>query len=277
MWLVLLSLVSTAAPTFELTVTPEQGPAELLRRARIRCGGVAEPASVDGGLSGSFTCPGSPRVDVMDELGNVELVVLGKISQVITPSAKTYGDPAPGWKRAAVKVERVLKGSPFPYPSTTKSASFLFAGSTSGEYAAAPKVKVGQRGVWLLRQGNLGPELMLRSALDAQPPEAADYLSELLTANPCPAAPAGRCAAEGITCPGPETRCTCERPCQGGANMPIESRPLAWVCRPSACSMAVAGETCAPDGMACVGCWGTHPFTCDAGHWAFHPVPSPPP
>lgn len=273
MWLLLLSLVSSAGPNFALSVTAEQGPAELLRRARIRCGGVAEPAAADGGLSGTFTCPASPGADVMDELGSVDLVVLGKITQVVTPPAKLYGDPAPGWKRATVTIERVLKGDPFPSP---QRESFLFIGSTEGARAAAPKVKVGQRGVWLLKRGPSGGELMMLTALDSHPPDAAGYLGELLTARPCPAVPVGRCAAEAAVCPGPDTLCTCERPCQGGAFMPLESRKLAWVCRPLACSTAVAGEKCAPDGLACVGCWGTHPFTCEQGRWVFHDVPPPP-
>lgn len=270
MWLLLLSLVSASAPDFRLTVSAEQGPAELLRRARIRCGGVSEPATTDGGLTGIFSCPESFGVDVTHELRAAELVVLGKVTQVETPPAKLFGDPEPGWKRAAIKVERVLKGA------ATKSTSFLFIGSTKDENAYAPKVKVGQRGVWVLTRGTGATrELMMLSALDSQPPASANYLSELLTEAQCPDAPSGTCPQEGAVCPGSGTTCTCESPCQGGLYVGGSYRPPRWLCRPTACATAVAGEKCT-DGLACEGCWGAHPFTCENGRWVFHDIPPPP-
>lgn len=271
MWLLLLSLVSSAGPNFTLSVTSQQGPAELLRRARIRCGGPTEPAAIDGGIKGTFTCINFSSLDVTDELRAAEFVVVGKITKVETPPAASLGDPAPQWKRAALKVERVLKGAP------TQSTSFLFIGSTKNENAFAPKVKVGQRGVWLLTRGGAMRELTMLSAIDFHAADAADYLSELIAEARCPGAPEGSCAQEGTVCPGDGTRCTCAAACQGGADVGrFAPRPLHWLCNPTSCSTAVAGTKCAPDGLACEGCWGTHPFTCADGGWVFHDIPPPP-
>lgn len=272
MWLLLLSLVSSAGPNFTISVTAEQGPAELLRRARIRCGGPTDPDSAQGRLSATFTCSTPMGLDVTDELRAAELVVLGKITSIETPPAKSLGDPAFGWKRATVKIERVLKGV------LTPRTSFLFIGSKKDEHVSAPKVKVGQRGVWLLTRGTDEPrELMMISLLDAHAPDAADYLSELIEEARCPELPAGKCPQESAVCPRADATCTCEAPCPGGADMGRTApRHFRWVCRPNTCAKAVAGASCAPDGLACEGCWGTKPFTCEQGRWVFHDIPPPP-
>ncbi len=88
-------------------------------------------------------------------------------------------------------------------------------------------------------------------------------------------APAGSCPQEGAVCPGAGTTCTCESLCQGGVDLRGSYRPPRWLCRPTACATAVAGEKCT-NGLACEGCWGTHPFTCEKGRWVFHNI-SPPP
>ena len=272
MWLLLLSLVSSAGPNFTISVTAEQGPTELLRRARIRCGGPTNPNTAHGRLTGTFTCTELSAQDVTDELRAAELVVLGKITRIETPPAKSFSDPSPGWTRAAVKVEHVLKGA------STQSTSFLFIGSKKDELAFAPRVKVGQRGVWLLTRGTGEVrELLMISALDTHAPDAADYLSELMAEAQCPEAPAGKCPQESAVCAGADTTCTCEAPCPGGADMGrLAPRSLRWVCRPDSCAKAVAGASCAPEGLACEGCWGTKPFTCEKGHWVFHDFPPPP-
>ncbi|MDP1823949.1 MAG: hypothetical protein Q8L48_11930 [Archangium sp.] len=36
------------------------------------------------------------------------------------------------------------------------------------------------------------------------------------------------------------------------------------------------GGKCAPDGLACAGCWGSTPWTCERGRWELHHIPPPP-
>ena len=247
---------------------------ELARRAHIRCGGEATAVDVsDGGLSGTFACVSQSGADVTDVLTEAELVVSGKVTKVVTPPATLFDDPGPQWRRATVKVLRVLKGHPQP-----GTVSFIFIGSSTDGNEEAPKVKVGQSGVWLLTRGSgQVRELMMLSSFDSQPPEAEAYLKELLAEKPCPTSPRGTCPTEGAVCPGRGVLCSCESACGGGAPPPNDSvAPLGWVCRPTACSSAVAGGKCAPDGMACMGCWGQNTSVCEKGRWRF-PRISPPP
>lgn len=39
---------------------------------------------------------------------------------------------------------------------------------------------------------------------------------------------------------------------------------------------ATNGAKCAADALACEGCWGNQPFTCEQGSWVFHNIGPPP-
>lgn len=238
---------------------------ERLRLARVRCGGEAGEVA-DGG----FTCTAHPGVDVLDALAGAERVVRGVVTQV---DAKTGlpGDEAQ-WRRALVTVKQTLKGP------AAKSVRVFFIGSTSTAYDYAPKLTVGQEGVFLLTRGTGAlRELTVLSDFDVQPVSALNDLKAMLARAACPAKPSGACSTEGAVCPGAETTCTCEAACGGGhAPEPGAVRTTSWVCRPAACASAKEGAACAPDGLACAGCWGTSPWTCAKGKWHYRRS-SPPP
>lgn len=259
-------LLAAAAHAGERVFTVDAADAgERLRVARQRCGGVADEVP-DGG----FTCTKHPGADVTDALAEAERVVRGVVTKV---DAKT-GLPADDaqWRRAVVDVKQTLKGP------AAKTAQFVFIGSTSTGYEDAPKVKPGQDAVWILTRGTGAVrELMVLSDFDVQPASAVSDVKALLARAACPAKPAGACTSEGAVCPGADTTCTCEGACGGGhAPEPGTVRTTSWVCRPTACATAKVGAACAPDGLACVGCWGTTPWTCVQGKWRYHRV-SPPP
>jgi hypothetical protein len=265
--LLLLSLVLAAPAEFEVRAP---NPEERDRRAKIRCGGNPVSVETDAGVT-TYSCE-QKGVDLTDSLRECELVVRGKITNVETPPAKQFGDPAPEWKRATVKISSVLRGQ------GKGSVKFLFISSTKDGYEEYPKVKAGQEGLWVLTRGTGAVrELTVTSSFDSQPVSAEDYLKELIAETACPEKLVGTCEHARARCPGETMSCTCEPPCGGGAPPPPNYvPPLRWVCRPNPCASAKAGEKCSPDGMACEGCWGTHPFTCEQGRWKFHRI-SPPP
>ena len=265
----LLSLILAAPPQFEVKAP---SPSERKRRAEIRCGGPVDTLPAKGDV-GTFHCSGQPGIDVIDALRQSELVVRGKITNVETPPASQFKDPSPRWKRATVKIVRVLRGE-----AKEGTVKFLFISSNKDGNDLYRKVKVGQEGVWILSRDTAElKELTMLTSLDDHPASAEDYLKELIAAMACPEKPEGRCEFMSVVCPGVGVTCTCEAPCEGGIPMaPEYASRMRWLCRPNACSAAKEGEACAPDGMACEGCWGTHPFTCENGHWKFHDIGPPP-
>ncbi|MDP1920459.1 MAG: hypothetical protein Q8L14_29715 [Myxococcales bacterium] len=265
--LCLVSAIAAAGtPTFEVKGDSD---AERARIAAIRCGGEATLVSPD---AGAFFCAQFPGTDVTDALKEAELVVVGAITKVQTLPAEIYGDPTPGWGRATLKITRVLKGK------RAGSVDFLFIGSTEAEHAEAPKPRVGQKGVFLLtRGGGAVRELMALSVLDVHAADAEATLRELLRGDACPAKPVGQCSSPGSVCPGANVNCTCESACGGGHEPPPGEEPKSfWVCRPSACAAAKAGAACSPDGLKCLGCWGTSPWTCSGGKWRYRQIAGPP-
>lgn len=264
--LMTLVFLASAAQAGEVVFTIDApDAAERLRLARVRCGGAADEVP-DGG----FTCPAHPGVDVVDAMATAERVVRGVVTRVDSKTGLPADDAQ--WRRAVVAVKQTLKGP------AAKSVSFLFIGNPSAEYGDAPKPTVGQDAVWILSRGSGAVRaLMVTTALEVQPASAVAGLKALLAREGCPAKPSGTCASEGAVCPGAETTCTCESACGGGHALDPDAVPVPrWVCRPTACATAKAGAACAPDGLACVGCWGTTPWTCVKGTWRYHRV-SPPP
>lgn len=258
----LASVAHASEPVFTIDA-PDA--AERLRLARVRCGGEAGEVS-DGG----FTCTAHPGADVLDALAGAERVIRGVVTQV---DAKTgLAEDEAQWRRALVSVKQTLKGP------AVKSVRVFFIGSTSSAYDYAPKLTVGQEAVFLLTRGTGAMrELTVLSDFDVQPVSAVSDLKTMLAGAACPAKPSGACTTEGAVCPGAETTCTCEAACGGGhAPPPGTVRTTSWVCRPTACASAKVGAACAPDGLACAGCWGTTPWTCVKGTWRYRRIAPPP-
>jgi hypothetical protein len=92
-----------------------------------------------------------PDDDLGSRLAEAELVVLGKVSSVRSTELRGRRPPTsehdPDWWQAAVRVESVEKGQ-----ATTQVITVLFPHSDDIRWFAAPKFKVGQEGVFLLRR-----------------------------------------------------------------------------------------------------------------------------
>ena len=86
------------------------------------------------------------------------------------------------WWQATIKVESVEKGT---HIGATKT--ILFASSRDIAWYQAPKVKEGDRGVWLLHnrdaQGKPAPAQAIVHPLDFQPMEELERLRTLLRAS----------------------------------------------------------------------------------------------
>lgn len=264
----LLSLVLAAPPQFEVTAPTAE---ERERRAKIRCGGASDEVKTEGEVS-TFKCHEQLGVDVTDAIQQSELIVRGKITNIEAATGKAFNDPSHQWKRATVKIASVLRGQ------AKGTVKFVFINSTKDGDDLYRKVKLGQEGIWILTRGTgVLKELTMMTSLDDHPVSAEAYLKELIGGNACPQMLEGTCEVRGMVCPGASTTCTCEPPCGGGAPPPRDYvPPLRWMCRPTPCASAQDGDKCAPDGMACEGCWGTHPFTCEKGRWKYHFIAPPP-
>lgn len=201
-------------------------------------------------------------------LAQSEVVVRGEVTALADATVTTA--PGAHWRRATVKVKRVLKGV------DTSELSFIFAGSTAKDFAAMPKPKVGQEAIWLLLRGPArGANLQLISAEQVQPVSAEATLAKKLAALNCPAQEGKTCKLTGEVCSSEESVCSCDRPCTGGAYIPTDQMPSTWRCQPAACTSAEAGASCPKDGLACNVCFGAA-FTCESGKWVQHEL-SPPP
>lgn len=257
------TLAAADQPKFQLQVAPNEGSGELLRRASLHCGGAA--FAVGAPQSGTFVC--GRAVDVAAQLATAELVVRGVVTRIETVDLKRPSGVDPEVRRATLEVTRTLKGP------TRKTLSFLFVNSTADAYAGYPKPKLQQDGVWLLSRDGQTREFSVFDASAAQPANKEDALRELL--KKCPTTASGRCETVGWQCPYEATLCSCEAACPGGINKPRDTFGR-WICRPNACSTAVNGASCTPEGTQCEGCWGTFPVRCEQGRWKIHNIAPPP-
>jgi len=116
-------------------------------------------------------------------LAQAELVLQGQVTQVgqlrERPTATSEHDPE--WQRAVVTVDTVFKGQP-----PQGSVAVLYPGSMDIRWFRSPKLKSGQRGIFILhlaKNEELGVEgYTMIDPLDFQPPDQADRIKRLIAA-----------------------------------------------------------------------------------------------
>jgi hypothetical protein len=100
--------------------------------------------------------------DLLSRLSSAALVVAGKVSRLgpRTPSDPPSGvsEHDPQWQEAVVQISMVLKGD-----RSLKETVVLVPGTLDVAWSAAPRVKPGQEGIWILQRH---PELAGYTALD---------------------------------------------------------------------------------------------------------------
>jgi hypothetical protein len=121
--------------------------------------------------------------EVRRRLADAAAVVAGRVAATaaVVPrngrEAKREHDPR--WVEAVIAVDSVLRG-----PAVEKSLLVLFAGSRDVAWRNAPKLHVGQSGVWILHEETikeLGREaLVLVDPRDSWPPERLGRIQALL-------------------------------------------------------------------------------------------------
>ena len=106
-----------------------------------------------------------------ERLAAAELVVTGRVVALTQLESGDQGSSEhdPEWWEATVEVGTVLKGT-----SGAKRVGVTFAASRDVAWFRAPKMRAGERGVWLIHRG-VGPErkaLGVIDPLDAHPSES---------------------------------------------------------------------------------------------------------
>jgi hypothetical protein len=112
---------------------------------------------------------GAADFELIQRLAQADTVITG----VVVATAPVQGQPrgfehGPDWQRATIEIESVEKGH-----LTAKTIDVLFANSTDIAWYRSPKLKKGDRGVWLLHNrdpfGKATPGLAVVHAADKQP------------------------------------------------------------------------------------------------------------
>ena len=113
----------------------------------------------------------APEAELAQRLAQAEIVVSGVVQSVsrygaARPNFLSTHDPQ--WWLAIIEVQTVEKGK-----VTGKTIQVLFSNSSDVAWFRAPKLKPGDRGVWLLQNrdpfGKPVPELAVVSPHDSQP------------------------------------------------------------------------------------------------------------
>jgi hypothetical protein len=122
------------------------------------------------------------RDQLTQRLAQAELVISGVALESTTYVSDTphpVSEHDPDWARSTIRVETVEKGS---YSEPTKD--ILFARSMDIAWYRSPKVKEGDRGVWLLHRrdsrGKSVPDLAVVHPLDFQPATELENIRSLL-------------------------------------------------------------------------------------------------
>ena len=113
-------------------------------------------------------------------LESAALVVAGAVADVQPSAVETthISEHDPGWRRATIKVDEVIKGR-----SGVKQATVLFPSSDDVRWYNIRKYTVGQQGIWLLQPGlNQDPVGVEPKALAAVP-AGADVMTTLHNAD----------------------------------------------------------------------------------------------
>jgi hypothetical protein len=131
-----------------------------------------------------------PDEELRQHLDEVEAVIVGRVVNARPrdlPGQSPASEHDPQWWEAVCAVETVEKGD-VPRPAV----AVLFASSLDVMWAEAPKLRVGQDGVWLLHRGpatterpempgpRLPPGHVVIHPLDAHPREAAERIRRLI-------------------------------------------------------------------------------------------------
>jgi hypothetical protein len=156
---------------------------ELWREAYVRCSpwladdGANAPVRLDTpkvepGLNGKdpyikmtahFQC-GAGGPDLKARAATAAQVIFGRVASIQPVANKgPISEHDPVWKVATIEVYEALKGNAAP----NSKIDVYFASSTDVAWFAAPKLVVGEQGVWLLQPNSPGPALL--SSLDAHP------------------------------------------------------------------------------------------------------------
>jgi hypothetical protein len=107
--------------------------------------------------------------ELKQRLDQSEAVIAGVVSSISPFSPQRPGsEHDPGWQQATIEVESVEKGK-----ATTKTIPVLFANSPDIAWSRSPKLKKGDRGIWLLQNrdpfGRAVPGLAVVNPADKQP------------------------------------------------------------------------------------------------------------
>lgn len=117
----------------------------------------------------SDAAQGSADPELKQRLAQSEAVIAGVVSSINSFSPQPPGsEHDAGWQQATIEVESVEKGK-----VTTKTIPVLFANSTDIAWHRSPKLKKGDRGIWLLQNrdpfGRAVPGLAVVHPADQQP------------------------------------------------------------------------------------------------------------
>jgi len=117
-------------------------------------------------------------------LAKADLVIAGKVTAVKDMAGEQKGAASehdPEWEQATIQVQATAKGNP------AKTATVYFAGSRDIRWYQAPKLKVGQEGVFALqkfedkKRGLSGYAVTDR--LDVQPKNQLEHIQTMLKTN----------------------------------------------------------------------------------------------
>lgn len=120
--------------------------------------------------------------ELAQRLAQAEVVVSGEVLSVAPLAPQQPGirsEHNPDWWQATVEVQSVEKGN-----VSTKTISVLFANSRDIAWYRSPKLKKGDRGIWLLHNRDISgkpvPGLAVTDSLDSQPPSELSRIRSLL-------------------------------------------------------------------------------------------------
>jgi len=141
----------------------EVKPAETLAANRVKTGGAGPPKDTH----------------LSNRLKTAALVIAGTVVTVRSPGGEPpLREHVPDWKDVSVRVDDVLKGK---LPSGKKVVELRVPGTKTRPYADFPKLRPGQRGIFLLhRNPDLGRGLMILDPSDFQPLERLGEVRGLL-------------------------------------------------------------------------------------------------
>jgi hypothetical protein len=112
---------------------------------------------------------GAADSELTQRLAQADTVISGVVVATVPFQAQGLGsEHSPDWQRATIEIESVEKGH-----VTAKTIDVLFANSTDIAWYRSPKLKKGDRGVWLLHKrdpfGRATPGLAVVHPADQRP------------------------------------------------------------------------------------------------------------